>query len=404
MNEVIKQHQMIVAEALNFGMVGGITGSVNAKLKGIAGAIGEWARGRIRPEVKIPLISYNVLIKDLAGARYSDVSGTKITVPRGLKDSLNGYAEALFDALVKVENIEEEVLKPFSVWLSLRIASPDTLASAATVTDLKNFKEQDIEGTRAFLAKFVDPTGRVDTLPLQDVYGSIGVIKPTWDNANSLVTRYLETNPTRIVKLVKEIADKIDRVIDLIDSGKDEGSAKLSAQSAVIMSGICMNMSMAIDLYGNLGILIRELIVACDHQIKELKRPLEDSARLSMAKESFVAAHEPVFLFSGIKIPHKFVYDQLGWKSPEDIDISELDWVFEHIQRDPLVGDGQRDWMETKVGAIRIGGRLYPVSGLNLLASAQSGNQGTVECLIITTEEIVKTFTGQATHEFVTAY
>lgn len=395
MKEVEIKHQMIVAEALGHGMVGGIASSVTSKLKGIAGAVGDWARGRIRPEVKIPLVAYNSVVKDLAGSRFSDVSSVKITTPRGLKGPLLPYTESLFDALVKVENVEEEVLKPFNIWLSLRLAAPDTLASAATVTDLKNFKEQDIEGTRAALKKFVDPTGRVDALPLQQVYENLSSIKPCWDNANALATRYLETNPAKIVKLVQEIAGKIDRVIVAIEEGRDESGPKLSAQTATILSGICMNMSYAIDLYGQIGILIRELVVSCDHQVAELKKPLMESRKISMKTESLVAVSESTFEFGGIKIPHSFVEQELTYAGSSQVEASELAWVFEFMHRDPLIGSDVRQWSEDTVGAVRIGEKLYPVTNLDLLAAQVNSGIEAIPCAIVTVEQLIKSFTRQ---------
>jgi len=395
MNEIELKHQMIVQEALGHGMTGSITGSVTAKLKGIAGAIGDWARGKIRPEVKIPLVAYNGVLKDLAGSRYSDISSNKLSVPRGLKGPLMAYTESLFDGLVKVENIEEEVLKPFSIWLSLRIASPDTLASAATLTDLKNFKEQDIEGTRAALAKFVDPTGRVDHLPMSSIYENLSQVKPTWDNANALATRYLETNPQRIVKMTIEIADKIDRIITKIEDGSDEGNAKLSANTAVILSGICANMSQAIDLYGQIGILVRELVVACDHQVGELKKPLAESRKIAMKTESMVVVTEPELVLGGVHIPHTFVYDTLKWQAEQDVDINEVAWVFEVLDRDPLLGNEERDWAGDLVGAIRMGGRLYPVMNLDVLAANVQSGATTIRLVEATTEQLISAWTNQ---------
>ena len=395
MKEVENRHNMIVMEALGHGMGGNIASSVTAKLKGIAGAVGDWARGRIRPEVKIPLVAYNAVIKDLAGSRFSDVSSTKITTPRGLKGPLPAYVESLFDALVKVENVEEEVLKPFNIWLSLRLAAPDTLASAATVTDLKNFKEQDIEGTRAALKKFVDPTGRVDALPLQQVYDNLSAIKPTWDNANALAIRYLETNPSKIVKLVQEIAGKIDRVIVAIEEGRDESGPKLSAQTATILSGICMNMSYAIDLYGQIGILIRELVVSCDHQVAELKKPLAESRKISMKTESLVIANEAQFVFGGTSMPHSFVAQELTYAASQAIAASELAWVFEFMHRDPLIGSDVRQWAEDTVGAVRIGEKLYPITNLDLLAAQVNSGIETISCNVVSVEDLIKSFTRQ---------
>jgi hypothetical protein len=394
MRDLELKHQMIITDALGIGMVGDVVSSVHAKLRGVANIIGDWSNNRIRPDAKIPLVAYNSVIKDLAGARFSDISQVKITTPRGLKGGLADYSESLFDALLKVENIENEVLKPFSIWLSLRIASPDTLASAAGVTDLKHFKEQDIEGTRAALSKFVDPTGRVDSLPLQAVYPNLSAIKPTWDNANSLATRYLETNPSKIVKQVREISEKVGRVIDIIEKGTDESTPKLSAQTATILSGICLNMSQAVDLYGQMGILIRELVVACDHQVGELKKPLAESRK--MATESFVQTSEQHFTFGGVKIPYSFVKDKLNWPDHEVVPLSDLDWVFEHLQRDPLVGTDDTDeysYSKDAVGAVRIGEHLYPITNLNLLAAAQGSDSDTIACSILTVEALVLAFT-----------
>lgn len=393
--EIQIKHDMIAVEALGGGMVGGIASSVTAKLKGIANAFGDWARGKIRPEVKIPLVAYNAVVKDLAGSRFSDVSATKITTPRGLKGPLLPYTESLFDVLVKVENVEEEMLKPFNIWLSLRLASPDTLASAATVTDLKNFKEQDVEGSRIALSKFVDPLGRVDKLPLQEVYENLSQIKPTWDNANALATRYLETNPAKIVKLVQEIAGKIDRVITVLESGADEGNPKLSAQTAVILSGICANMSHAIDLYGQLGILIRELVVACDHQVAELKKPLAESRKVSMKMESMVQVSEPVLKLGGMEIPQQFVYDHVRWAISELVPIEDVAWVLDVLETDPLVGQEERSWEEEVVLAIRLGDRLYPVGNLEMLAAQKAAGVSSVRVASKTTESIINAWTGQ---------
>lgn len=396
MKDVVNKHQMIVQEALTFGMVGDVANSVNAKLKGIAGAMGDWARGRIRPEIKIPLVAYNGVIKDLAGSRFSDIASIKLSAPRGLKGPLLSYTESLFDALVKVENIEEEVLKPFNIWLSLRIASPDTLASAATVTDLRHFKEQDIEGTRAALGKFVDPTGRVDNLKTQDIFENLSQIKPVWDNANALATRYLETNPTKIVKLCQEIAGKIDRVIEAIESGRDESGPKLSAQTATILSGICANMSQAVDLYGNIGILVRELVVACDYQVRELKKPLAESRKISMKTESMVQVSEPSLQLGGVIIPHAFVANYLNtWPASDELDIKEVSWVFDVLERDPLVGGEERDWREETVGAIRLGEVLYPVTNLDLLAAQVQAGLETVRVAVASSESIVAAWTDQ---------
>jgi hypothetical protein len=395
MNEIQTKHEIIVMEALGTGMIGNIASSVNAKLKGIAGAFGDWARGKIRPEVKIPLVAYNAVVKDLAGSRYSDVSASKITTPRGLKGPLLPYTESLFDVLVKVENVEEEMLKPFNIWLSLRLASPDTLASSATVTDLKNFKEQDIEGSRIALSKFVDPLGRVDKLPLQSVYENLSQIKPTWDNANALATRYLETNPAKIVKLVQEIAGKIDRVIDVLESGQDEGNPKLSAQTAVILSSICANMSQAIDLYGQLGILIRELVVACNHQVIEMKKPLAESRKISMKMESMVTVSEPVLKLGGIEIPQAVIYDYLRFGMSEATDINEVSWVLDVLEVDPLIGGEERDWSEEVVLAIRLGDRLYPVGNIEMLAAQKASGVTSVQVVSATTESIINYYTNQ---------
>src|SRR5690606_15397058 len=89
------------------------------------------------------------------------------------------------------------------------------------------------------------------------------------------------------------------------------------------------------------------------------------------------------------------VYDQLNWQEPEVVGLGELEWVFEYLSADPLMGEGERSWQEKHVGAVRIGERLYPISGLDLLAAARSSSSPAIECLVITTEKIIDAFTGQ---------
>lgn len=400
MNDIRRKHNMIAMEALQVGLPINIGTPTFLKVKGIAKAIAQWAQDKVRPEMRIIPVTYNKIKPDLEKANYMDLSSVKISVPRGLKGHLNAYTEGVFESYLLVENISQDVLLPFATWLSLRLASPGTLGDISGIKDLKNFKEIDTSKASSILGGFVDPTSRREMLPMGEVYPSITVMKTTWDNINALSTRYLESNPSKILKTVNDIAAKIDRLIKVIEEMPDD-QGKLSAQSATILSGICATMAEAVDLYGNIGILVRELAVCGSRHVAELQPAAKVSGGrkgIEMAMENLTLGSDCTLEFDGFKVD----YDQLiriidmSGALEERLPIADFEWIVEEGLVDAIAEGDMSIWENSVVYAVKLEDCYYPVANLNVIGLASAAGHESVRVICIDHDALVAQLSANA--------
>lgn len=392
MNQIQTTHNMIAMEALQVGLPIKLGSPTFLKVKGIAKAISQWANDKVRPELRITPVTYNKVKVDLENSAYSDLSGTRITVPRGLKGYLNDYTETLFETFLIVENIQKDVLIPFSTWLSLKLVSPGSLADVSAVRDLRGYTEIPISKAQSMLSGFVDPNSRREATELKNVYPSITVMKTTWDNINALATRYLETNPTKVLQTVNDIAVKIDRLIKAIEA-LPEDQAKLSAQSTVVLSGICAQMAEAVDLYGIIGMLVRELSVVGMRNVEEVQPAAKISGkrRKDMAMESLDLGAGCMLSFDG----HSVDYDSLislidrNGSSPQRLPIADFEWVIEEGLAEAVVEGDMSSWENSMVYAIKFDGFFYPVANLNVIALTAAAGHESIEVVYIDHDSLI---------------
>lgn len=392
MNNIQHTHKMIAMEALQVGLPIKLGSPTFLKVKGIAKAISQWAQDKVRPELRIMPVTYNKVKGDLENSSYSDLSGTRITVPRGLKGHLNAYTETLFETFLLVENINKDLLNPFSIWLSLKLTSPGSLADASAVRDLKGYVEVPVTKAQSMLGGFVDPNSRREQADLQTVYPSITIMKTTWDNINALATRYLETNPTKVLKSVNEIAEKIDRLIKVIEA-MPEDQAKLSAQSAVVLSGICAQMAEAVDLYGIVGTLVRELSVVGMRNVEEVQPVAKTSGkrRKDMAMESLDLGAGVMLSFDGHAVDYDSLIQTIDRKgtAPVRLPIADFEWVIEENLTEAVVDGDMGAWENQMVYAIQFDGFMYPVANLNVIGLAAAAGHDSIEVVYIDHDALI---------------
>lgn len=388
MNNFRNMSQMIATEALVEGLPISIGTPTFLKVKGIAKAIGGWAKDKIRPDMRLSVVGYSKIRTDLEKANYADIHNVKVTVPRGLKGHLNSYVEELFDAFLLVENLNQDILVPFSTWLSLMLSSPGSLQDATAIKDLKNFRDIPVDKVQASLGGFVDPTSRRDMLEVKNVYPSITIMKITWDNVNALSTRYLETNPTKILKSVQEIAGKVDRLIQVVE----EQNGTLSGQTATALAKLVAKMAEAVDMYGQLGILIREVAVACSRHVGELEKSIVASANRSraVAMES-LSLSDMVFTVGGRKTDLETlvrIIDRHG--SSELVPMEDLVWVVEEEIATATLDEDSKNYENRMVYVVKYDDVLYPVENFNVIAAANAAGHASVECRVITSQRLIE--------------
>lgn len=391
MKNIQHAHNMIALEALQVGLPITLGSPTFIKVKGIARAISQWAGEKVRPELRVLPVIYSGIVKDLEQSNFNDLSSINITVPRGLKGDLNAYIEGVFDSFMIVENLSKDVLIPFSTWLSLRLVSPGSLNDVSSVKDLKNYTEVPVSKAQAILSQFVDPNSRVEKLPMGKVYPSISMMKVSWDNINALVTRYLETNPAKILKQVNEISGKIDRLINLIED-MPEDQVKLSAQATTVLSGICAQMAQAVDLYGQIGVLARELAVCGTRQTDELKTPAKTSRvkGLNMALESLDLGGGLTLSFDGHVVDYENLLNIIDREPQQRVPMEHLNWVIEDGLTEAVVESNMSGWDNKTVYIVKIDDCYFPVANMNVISAAAAAGHQSVPAVVCEHATIVK--------------
>lgn len=389
--ELELKNRMIAMEAMNLNVN---IDSIKNKLAGVAGTLASFVQDRVRPQAAIGLISYSQTLGGIEKVRYTDLYQMLMPVPRGLKVSMPDYVVGLTPMVAFAESLMSDVLIPFSTWLSLRIAAPESLATASTVTELKKFKDHDIELYRQNLINFIDPASRVEKLPLVKIYPSLSSIQPTWDNINALTTRYIATRPSKVVALVNEISVKITRLIDILEGNdRDFPDVKVSSQTVTIMASLCWKMAEEVDFYGVLGTLLREVTTACNLQSQALKGPIKEYARANqkagMVLESFVPS-KAGFTLNGTWITEEDLYYAACKVVDHDdpVNIEDVAWVLEHTHTpaSPEEGYDPDSW----VTCVRFGDKLYPLMGLGYLATMKAEGAEAISVAILDPEDLIQ--------------
>lgn len=386
------KHKLIVAEA--FSLTDNIA-AVKGKLGVMGKTLSDFVRDRVTPQSAISLINYSVALRDLPKVKYTDLMNTNINCPRGLKVMMPDYVAGLVPMLEFAEGVQKHVLEPFSVWLSLRIAAPESLKDNTTVQELKRFKDVDIEPFRAALGDMVDPTARVETMILGNQYPNLNSIQGTWKDANALIARYLDTRPAKVIKLVDEIATKVMRLVDIIEKDAESPDTRsLSGSTATTLSSLVYRLAVAIDFYGILGTQLTELSVACNYQAEKIKAGVKAAIKANgvIKTESFVNDTEGGIMLRGQWFSESDLR-YLGKTDRQDVAVSEMAWVFDHI---PQHGDNTEEapadyWADAFVTAIRWNGQLYPVMNLELLSMAHQAGQPFVLTHIIEPDDLFPT-------------
>lgn len=388
MNELRNLSAMIATESLSTGLPVTLGSPTFLKVKGIARAIAGWAKDKIRPDMRLAVVSYSGIRADMEKANFADIMNVKVTVPRGLKGHLNAYVEELFDAFLLVENINQDLLTPFSMWLSLMLASPGSLKDASAIKDLKNYKEIPVDKAQAALGGFVDPTSRRDQAEVKGIYPSLSIMKITWDNVNALSTRYLETNPTKILKSVQEIAGKVDRLIKLVE--EEQGS--FSGQSATALAKLVAKMAEAVDMYGQLGILIREVAVACSRHVGELEKAITQSASRTRTVALESLKFDKLMLeFDGRKVDMTMLVRLIDHHGEHrSIPMEELDWIVEEGIASARLETDSKDYENRMLYVIEFDDVLYPVENVNVVVAANAAGHASVEACVLTRQRLVE--------------
>lgn len=383
--DLSNRNRIIATEAI--GLKPNIS-AISAKLKGVVGVMGEWVSERVKPQPSMALINYGYSLRDINKIAYSDVSGTVISMPRGLRSNMPVYVSELIPMVEYCETLERDILRPFSVWVSLRKAAPLSLKDSTNITELKNYKQVSVDGFRQKISELIDPAQRTDKVQMSRLYPSLGSLEDSWKASNSLIARYMNTKPKNIIKLTEDISKNILFIVkQLEEMGEAE---KLAPTSVAIMANLCYAMAAGVEFYGFVGQLLRELSVVANNNNVELKKVIESAAKertkLKMATESFVKPPKTGIEIGGIWYDYRSLSEIAGDSGTDLYDIKDVSWIFEYVDRSTVEDIAPTD--DAHIIAVSLGGTMYPLTGLPYLKASEIAGVSTVKIARIAAEDL----------------
>lgn len=202
-----------------------------------------------------------VLEKALNGANYLEVGKLNVYVPQGFTGNFKDYLGVLSQALIFTNSIQERMLK-FNQLVSALISDKNSRQSTKDLSTATSGMEQEREGVRTQLAKFVKEGSRSDRANLQDAYRSLSEIKECafltadiLDAANHLALAEVE-------KMTQDAAELLKALGEQAVEGKVEG---MSPEAYRSLSSATLTMARDVELHSLLMFAVYQVKKSVEH-------------------------------------------------------------------------------------------------------------------------------------------
>lgn len=197
--------------------------------------------------------------KALQNMKYMDIRAYQVFVPTGLRSTYLQYLTALKAAELVAEKLIPETLNPLSVFLSLALSEPDRLQSLRGMS-IPNFRIHDIDRPKQAIGNCFDRNGTVARVPLGQALSRLSDWPEVVHEINELNTRFNRTSRQDVLRLVGEVTELLDRLVDRVTTEPE--TYKLSGANLDLMSKLCYNVAREIEFYSLFAYNLHVLTIA----------------------------------------------------------------------------------------------------------------------------------------------
>lgn len=184
--------------------------------------------------------------KALQSLKYMDIRSNEVFVPTGLKVTYLQYLTALKDAEQVAEKLISETLSPLSMFLALALSEPARLQSLRGMS-IPNFRIHDIDKPKQAISNCFDRNGTVARVPLGQALARLTDWPEVVKEINELNTRFNRTSRQEVLRLVNEVTELLDRLVDR--STQEPDTYALSGANLGLLSKLCYNVAREIEFY-----------------------------------------------------------------------------------------------------------------------------------------------------------
>lgn len=222
-------------------------------------------------------LNYRRLDRDISKTPYTDLREVMIYVPAGLGVTYLDYLKVLESAVKVAEGLDKNVLQPFSRWLAIGLANPETFASVKGNSSLKDFNPHNIDRVLMELGDCYSKGSNVHSLPYKNAFARNADLSTAMDLANTLNERFAKTSPKAIREKVQEISEKLDILTTRIEEAEE--NYDFSPVSIEVLSKLSFTLAQEVEFYGTVGYQVTSTVTALHDTSQKLEDHLKKSKR-----------------------------------------------------------------------------------------------------------------------------
>lgn len=215
-------------------------------------------------------VNLTVLEKALKSANYLEIGKLNVFVPQGFTGNFKEYLQTVSMALNFSNGIQSRMLK-FNQLVSALITDKGTRQSTKDLSTATNFMEQEREGIRMELAKFVKDGSRSDRASLQATYRSLGEITETALLASDIIN---EANKLSIAEVTKLSTDASELLAALGEQAMENNVEGMTNEAYKSLSSATLTMARDLELHGILMFNVYQIKKSVEHTSDELIQAL----------------------------------------------------------------------------------------------------------------------------------
>lgn len=220
---------------------------------------------------------FRPLKKDLSNTPYTDLRDVKIFVPAGMVSTYLEYLAALKQAVEITEGIHTKVLGPFSRWLAIGLANPESFKNVRGNNGLRDFEPHNIDRVLLSLGAVFQKGGSNHQVAFKTAFSRNADVETAMDLANELNERYMKTDRKAVKDKVTEITVMLDTLIERIEEAEE--NYDLSPVSLDLLSKLSFTLAQEVEFYGTVGYQVTSVMTTLHDTLDKLQETFKKLKR-----------------------------------------------------------------------------------------------------------------------------
>lgn len=206
---------------------------------------------------------------------YAKIRALPVPVPPGLTCDFLHYSKVLETSCRHTAKVKEEVLQPFSKWLSMALASPGNLAAHAPAKFLKAVKVRNLTAEVNKVNACFDAKSLTASQPLGNVIRRSNDWPALAAEAVQIQTMFGKEDHRQLVDEVNKCTDLLGQLLTRIQ--EDPSVYKTSPTTVGLMADVAYAVAKEVEFYGILRYKAVEHQVALEGIVEKIKPLLADT-------------------------------------------------------------------------------------------------------------------------------